>query len=148
MASCSRKDARSHCHLDTEGLKQPCLWHRLSLSPVTTGRLALSSCLSLLMLLLINQWFSNKEQAYLRVLAGLRGSSPAAIRLPWPPRSRHPSTADSSAAPGPAPGPWPGGRGTRRAPGGGSCLRPQPRGSAEPPGQATVSLISTALKSD
>lgn len=78
----------SHCHLDTEGLKQSSSWHRLSPPPlpVTTGRLALSSCLSQLTLLLINQGFSNKEQAYLRVPAGLWGSSPAAtVGLPRPP---------------------------------------------------------------
>lgn len=36
----SQKDALSHCHLHTEGLEQPSLWH--GPSPVTTSSLSLS----------------------------------------------------------------------------------------------------------
>ena len=77
MSPFSQKDDISHCHLHTEGLEQPSLWHRPS--PVTTSSLSLSfslpslpvpdslpscfslsllsSCLSLWMLLMINQGF-------------------------------------------------------------------------------------------
>ena len=39
MSPFSQKDALSHCHLHTEGLEQPSLWHRPS--PVTTSPLSL-----------------------------------------------------------------------------------------------------------
>lgn len=38
MSPFSQKDALSHCHLHTEGLEQPSLWHRPS--PVTTSSLS------------------------------------------------------------------------------------------------------------
>ena len=44
MSPFSQKDALSHCHLHTEGLEQPSLWHRPS--PVTTSTLSLSFSLS------------------------------------------------------------------------------------------------------
>lgn len=99
----------SHCHLDTEGLKQSSLWHRLSfslsLSPPWLQAGLLSPAASVCWCCC---WLIRDSQTKSKPTFGCEQDCGAPRRLQSgcraAPRSRHASTSDSSAAPGPSRG--------------------------------------------
>lgn len=117
----------AHCHLQ-KVWHSPGWWHRLCLSPVTTGRLArLRGCC---------RWLIRDSQTKSEPTFGCRQDCGAPLPLQSG-RNQHASTADSSAAPGP----WTRRAGARREPR--RQRRPPASGArAQPPSEATVSPLS------